>query len=209
MKIAVIGANGRSGGLLVKEAVSRGHDVTAIVRTENKSEAQKVLKKDLFDLNYQDLEDFDVIIDAFAVWKEEEMPLHHKHILHLILLLKGKKNRLLVVGGAGSLYIDNQHNMRLMDAPDFPKEHKSVAAATASVLEELRQYSDVKWTYLCPAADFVFEEPRTGKYKLGGEELIVNSQGQSRIGYADYAVAMIDEAEKAQHIQQRFCVVSE
>ena len=79
----------------------------------------------------------------------------------------------------------------------------------AKALSELRQRNDIKWTYLSPAGDFQAEGVRTGKYILGGEELTLNSKGESVISYADYAIAMIDEAENGNHIQQRFSVVSE
>ena len=79
----------------------------------------------------------------------------------------------------------------------------------AKALDELRKRNDVRWTYISPAADFRVDGPRTGKYTLGGEELIVNSKGESVISYADYAVAIIDEAEKGNHIGQRISVVGE
>lgn len=99
--------------------------------------------------------------------------------------------------------------MRLMDTPDFPAIFKSVAANMGKAFDVLRVRKDVKWTYLSPAANFVANGPRTGKYTAGGEELLVNSKGESRISYADYAIATIDEAESGKHIQARFTVVSE
>lgn len=106
MKIAVICANGKAGKLIVKEAVSRGLDVTAVVREENQSATQKVIQKDLFDLTVEDLEGFDVVIDAFGAWTEDTLPLHSTSLKKLCDLLSGSSTRLLVVGGAGSLYVN-------------------------------------------------------------------------------------------------------
>ena len=99
MKIAVICANGKAGKLIVKEAVSRGLDVTAVVRGENATEAKEVLKKDLFDLTADDLKGFDVVIDAFGAWTEETLPLHSTSLKHLCDILSGTETRLLIVGG--------------------------------------------------------------------------------------------------------------
>ena len=207
MKIAVVCANGKEGKLLVQEAVDRGLDVTAVVRGENRSAAEKVLNKDLFQLTAEDLKGFDVVIDAFGAWTEETRPQHSTSLKHLCDILSGTETRLLVVGGAGSLYVNPEHTACVADGPDFPDAFKPLAAAMAKALSELRERRDVKWTYISPAADFQAEGEKTGKYILGGEELTVNSRGESIISYADYAAAMIDEAVKGNHIQQRISVV--
>ena len=207
MKIAVVCANGKAGKLIVKEAVDRGLDVTAVVREENQSAAGKVLQKDLFDLTRADLEGFDVVIDAFGAWTEDTLPQHSTSLKHLCDALSGTDTRLLIVGGAGSLYVNPEHTACVADGSDFPDAFKPLAAAMARALTELRTRSDVKWTYLSPAADFQAEGERTGKYLLGGEELTLNSRGESVISYADYAIAMVDEAQKGNHIQQRISVV--
>ena len=207
MKIAIVCANGKAGKLIVKEAVDRGLDVTAVVREENQSAAGKVLQKDLFDLTRADLEGFDVVIDAFGAWTEDTLPQHSTSLKHLCDALSGTDTRLLIVGGAGSLYVNPEHTACVADGSDFPDAFKPLAAAMARALTELRARSDVKWTYLSPAADFQAEGERTGKYLLGGEELTLNSRGESVISYADYAIAMVDEAQKGNHIQQRISVV--
>ena len=207
MKIAVVCANGKAGKLIVKEAVDRGLDVTAVVREANQSAAGKVLQKDLFDLARADLEGFDVVIDAFGAWTEDTLPQHSTSLKHLCDALSGTDTRLLIVGGAGSLYVNLEHTACVADGPDFPDAFKPLAAAMAKALTELRTRSDVKWTYLSPAADFQAEGERTGKYLLGGEELTLNGRGESVISYADYAIAMVDEAQKGSHIQQRISAV--
>lgn len=209
MKIAVICANGKAGKLIVKEAVSRGLDVTAVVRGENATEAKEVLKKDLFDLTADDLKEFDVVIDAFGAWTEETLPLHSTSLKHLCDILSGTDIRLLIVGGAGSLYVNPEHTVCVADGPDFPDAFKPLASAMAKALSELRERKDVKWTYISPAGDFQAEGERTGKYILGGEELTLNSKGESIISYADYAIAMVDEAVNGNYIQKRISVVRE
>ncbi len=191
----------------MKEAADRGLDVTAVVRGENHSAALKVIEKDLFDLTAADLAGFDVVIDAFGAWTEETLPLHSTSLKHLCDLLSGTDTRLLVVGGAGSLYVNPEHTATVSEGAGFPDAFKPLAAAMAKALTELRSRSDVKWTYVSPAGDFQAEGERTGTYILGGEELTLNSRGESIISYADYAIAMIDEAVNGSHIQQRISVV--
>ena len=207
MKIAVVCANGKSGKLIVKEAVDRGLDVTAVVRGENESVATKAISKDLFDLTAEDFKGFDVVIDAFGAWAEEALPLHSKSLKHLCDILSGTDTRLLVNGGAGSLYVNKEHTACVSDDPNFPDMFKPLASAMAKALGELRERKDVKWTYISPACDFQAEGERTGKYILGGEELTLNPAGESLISYADYAIAMIDEATKGSHIGERISVV--
>ena len=209
MKIAVICANGKEGKLIVEEAITKGADVTAVVRGENQSKATKVIQKDLFDLTVTDLEDFDVVIDAFGAWTPETLPQHSTSLKHLCDLVSGKETRLLVVGGAGSLYVNPEHTVQVMDGADFPEVFKPLASHMGKALDELRTRTDVKWTYISTAGDFQADGAKSGKYILGGEELTLNARGESVISYADYAVAMVDEALNGDHIQQRISVVAE
>mgnify|MGYP001032351410 CR=1 FL=1 len=209
MKIAVICANGKEGKLIVEEAITRGADVTAIVRGENQSAAKQVIQKDLFDLTAADLEGFDVVIDAFGAWTPKTLPQHNTSLKHLCDLVSGKRTRLLVVGGAGSLYVNPEHTIQVMDGADFPEMFKPLASNMGKALDALRTRTDVRWTYISPAGDFQAEEAKTGKYILAGEELTLNTKGESVISYADYAVAMVDEALNGNHIQQRISVVAE
>ena len=208
-KIAVVCANGKAGQLIVKEAVSRGFDVTAVVKGENKSVADKAIIKDLFELTTDDLKGFDAVVDAFGAWSPETLPQHSTSLRHLCDILSGTDTRLLVVGGAGSLYVNAEHSLQVIDGPDFPEMFKPLAAAQGKALDELRGRSDVKWTFISPARDFQADGERTGKYILAGEELTLNSKGESIISYADYAIAMVDEIENGDHICQRISVVRE
>ena len=143
------------------------------------------------DSTSSDLREFDVVIDAFGTWAEETLPLHSTSLKHLCDLLSGTDTRLLVVGGAGSLYVDSEHTSQVKDEKDFPKAFLPLAQAMGKALDELRLRKDVRWTYLSPAADFQADGKRTGKYLLGGEELTLNCKGESAISYADYAIAMV------------------
>lgn len=157
-------------------------------------------------LTREDLEGFDVVVDAFGVWDDEKMNLHSVTLNHLADILSGSSTRLLVVGGAGSLYMDKDHSQRLFETADFPKEYLPVSRGQGKSLDELRKRNDVKWTYISPAAEFDPEGKRTGSYVLAGEEFTVNEKGESYISYADYAVALVDEAEKGNHIRERISV---
>lgn len=207
MKVAVVCANGKAGQLITKEAVQRGLDVTAVVRGENRSAAPRSISRDVLDITAEDLKGFDVVVDAFGAWTEDTLPMHSSSLKTLCDALSGTETRLLVVGGAGSLYVNPEHTACVADGPDFPDMFKPLAAAMAKALSELRQRNDVKWTYISPAGDFQAEGERSGEYILGGEELTLNEKGESVISYADYAVAMVDEIVKGSHIHERISVV--
>ena len=208
MKIAVVAAAGKAGRKIVREAKDRGFEVTAFVRKVAEIDgADKVIVRDIFDLTKDDLAGFDAVVDAFGAWTEDVLPLHSTTLAHLCDVLSGTNTRLLVVGGAGSLYVNPEHTMQVMDTPDFPEIFKPLASAQGKALEELRERNDVQWTFISPAGDFQADGERTGKYILAGEELKLNAAGESIISYADYAIAMVDEIEKGNHIQQRISVV--
>ena len=208
-KVAIVCAAGKEGRLLVSEALARGYVVTGFVRKESDAvdPAAKKVVKDLFDLTREDLAGFDAVIDAFGAWTPDTLPLHKTSLAHLCDILSGTKVRLLVVGGAGSLYVNPEHTVQVKDLESFPDAFKPLATNMGEALAQLRKRSDVVWTYLSPAGDFVADGERTGEYLLGGEKYFVNDKGVSRISYADYAIAMIDEVENANHIQKRFSVI--
>lgn len=207
MKIAVICANGKSGKLIVSEALARGFDVTAVARGDNRTEAKQFVKKDLFDLTAADVAAFDVIVDAFGAWTADTLELHTKSLMHLCDIISGTDKRLLVVGGAGSLYVNPEHTAVVSDSPDFPAMFLPLAKAQGKSLAELRKRDDVRWTFVSPACDFQAEGERSGAYILAGEELTLNSRGESVISYADYAIAIVDEIASGKHIRERISVV--
>ncbi|HBC90206.1 MAG TPA: NADH-flavin reductase [Lactococcus sp.] len=206
MKLAVVAANGKVGRLIVQEATDRGIDVTAIVRSENKTAAQSVLEKDLFDLTKEDVKDFDVIIDAFGIWAEDSLEQHTASVQHLADLVENTDKRLLVVGGAGSLYLNPEHSLQLYQSENFPEAFKPLTAAMAESLAALRKRDNVKWTYVSPAIDFRPEGEKTGDYVVAGEELTLNAKDESIISYADYAKAMINIALEENYVGQRISV---
>ena len=111
--------------------------------------------------------------------------------------------RYIAVGGAGSLLLSG--GSRVIDSPGFPEEYKAEASAGSVFLDTLRQEKDLDWTFLSPSAEFV-ETARTGKFRLGQDELLVSSEGRSWISFADFAIALIDEVETPKHSRQRFTV---
>ncbi len=210
MKIAVIGASGKQGKMLVEEAIKRGHEVTAIVRNKNRMKdfSGKLIEKDILALTYDDVKENDVVINAFGTGMGDDPVLHQTVMSHMIDIFTGKPNRFLVVGGASTLYVDKEHKVRLLDTPDFPDAWKPVAGSMAKAFDTLKQHSDINWTFFSPAAFFMADGKRTGSYTLGQDEMIVNSEGKSEISYADYAIAMIDEAEKGNFIRKRFTAIA-
>jgi uncharacterized protein len=210
MKIAIVGASGKAGSLILNEAVSRGHNVTAIVRNASKLQDKNVavIEKDVFDLTVSDLNEYDVVVNAFgAPLGEEQAHVDAGHAL--IEALKGTKIRLLVVGGAGSLFVDDNKTVRLIDTPEFPDFVKPTAKGQGRNLMELQETNDLTWTFISPSAVFDAEGKRTGSYQSGKEQLLVNSKGESYISYADFAIAVVDEVENPRHLNERFTVVGE
>ena len=160
-------------------------------------------------LTREDLAGFDAVVDGFGAWEEDKLSGHVKTSQHLCDILSGTDIRLLIVGGAGSLYVNPEHTAVVSDGADFPSMFLPLAKAQGEELARLRERNDVKWTFVSPAGDFQADGERSGKYILAGEELTLNSRGESIISYADYAIAMVDEIEKGDHIHQRISVVRE
>jgi len=209
MKMAVIGGNGKMGQLIIEEALGRGHEVTTFVRQNGSHESKvRVVNKDLFALSSCDLKEFDAIVNAFGVWKPEDVPLFSKAAQHLSEALSGQEGRLLVIGSAGSLYVDSEKTTRFMDTPDMPDFAVPVATEQAKALDYLYTRDDVRWTYLSPPVDFRPKGAKTSAYKLAGDVLTLSSAGETQISYADAAIAVVDEIENGDYIQQRFSVVA-
>ncbi|MCR8869420.1 NAD(P)-dependent oxidoreductase [Peribacillus frigoritolerans] len=211
MKIGIIGASGKAGSLILKEALTRGHEVTAIVRDEARVQIQgaSVLEKDIFNLKEEDIKEFDVVVNAFGAAPGKE----HLHVDAGNILIEAMKGapqtKLIVVGGAGSLFVDEAKTIRVLDTPEFPKEYFATAFNQSKNLGDLQNATDIQWTFISPSAFFDPQGNRTGRYKLGKDNLLVNSKGESYVSYADFALAVLDEIENPQHINQRFTVVAE
>jgi len=210
MKIGIIGATGKAGNFILKEAVSRGHEVTAIVRSAAKIVAENVavIEKDIFSLTTEDVQKFDVIVNAFGAPAGEEH-LHVEAGRKLIDILQdAASTKLFVVGGAGSLFVDPEKTVTVMSTPDFPAIYLPTAENQGKNLEDLKA-SSITWTFLSPSAFFDSEGPRTGQYIAGIDHLLVNTKGASYVSYADYAIAVLDELENPKHVNERFTVASE
>ena len=191
MKTAVIGATGFVGSALLKEALDRGHEVTAIVRHPEKLQPHP---------------SHDAVISAFNPgWGNPDI--YNLQIKGTRAIIDGVKKagikRLLFVGGAGSLEV--KPGVQAVDLPGFPAEYKQGALATREALNLLRKESSLDWSFLSPSAD-LSPGQRTGKFRLGKDQMLNDANGQSRISTQDYAVAMIDEVERPAHIRQRFTV---
>lgn len=199
--IAIIGATGRAGGQLLEEALRRGHTVTAIARKAlSLSNRAGVTVKEVDILDATALENAVQGVDAVF------SAAHFSGIPASAIIQPIKKagvKRLLVVGGAGSLFA--APNLKVIDTPNFPDEYKAEASAGGVYLDTLRLETELDWTFLSPSALFL-EGDRTGKFRLGQDNLLVDETGKSWITFADYAIAYLDELEKPAHSRQRFTV---
>lgn len=208
MKITVIGANGATGRRVVAEAVRRGHEVTAITRGANRSQAQSHIQREASAITATDLEGADAVVDALGFFAPEQLDQHVATSQHFADLLSGTDVRLVVVGGAGSLYLDPEHTTQLLESEDFPAEFRPLAKAQADQLAALRQRDDVAWTFISPAAVYDQERPATGKVQVAGEQFTLNERGESVLSYDDYAAALVDELESTQpHLRSRISLL--
>ncbi|MBA5608289.1 NAD(P)-dependent oxidoreductase [Duganella sp. FT3S] len=210
MKIALIGASGFIGSGLLAEALARGHQVTALVGRPERLEpaagltAQATDVLDAARLSSQ-LAGHDAVISAFSGHAQQGVRDYYNRGVDAILAATKQAGvaRLLMVGGAGSLGV--APGVQVVDSPDFPAQWKESALGARDTLEKLRQESTLDWTLLSPAA-VIAPGPRTGQFRLGGDQLLTDENGASKISVADYAVAMMDELEHPAHTRRRFSV---
>lgn len=210
MKIALIGATGHVGHYFLEEALRRGHAVTALLREPARLAAREgvtAVKADVYDAAQvaRAVAGHDLVISAFnAGWGNPEI--RRAHAAGSRAILEGAKAagvRLLVLGGAGSLEITP--GQRLVDSPEFPEQWKQGALGAADALDQLREEKELDWAFLSPAM-LLEGETRTGSFRVGGDQVLFDAKGESRISLPDLAVAMLDEAEKPAHRRQRFTV---
>lgn len=208
MKIAVIACNGRVGRLIVEEALNKGYDVVGFGTGENKSKTTKYINKNALDLTQADLSSFDAVVDAVGGWTSDTIPNITNVIIHLADILSGTNVRLYVSGGAGSLFVNKERTLTVDMGPDFPNSWKPLSKAHGEGLAYLRKANNLNWTYISPACNFIADGAKTGEYQLGGEELILNKNGESTMSYADFALAFIDVIESGKYNKERISVNS-
>jgi putative NADH-flavin reductase len=211
MKIALIGATGFVGSAILQEALNRGHEVTAIVRHPEKLQPHAKLRPQKGDVYSEDevarlVAGHDAVVSAFNPgWSNPDI--YNQQVKGARAIIGGVKKagvqRLLFVGGAGSLEV--KPGVQSVDTPEFPKEWKQGSLATREALNMLRKEPGLEWSFLSPSAD-ISPGQRTGKFRLGTNQMLRDANGQSRISTQDYAMAMIDELERPTHIRQRFTV---
>lgn len=200
MHVAVLGASGKGGSEIVRELVARGHSVVGISRhPENIPQLDGVTAKAGDASNADQLAGLIKGVDA--VISALHFDITADHLLGAVKA--AGVDRLLVMGGAASL--KGADGVRLYDSPSFPEEIKPFVIGGIHFLDAIRQEQDVDWTFFSPAM-LIFEGERKGpgSFRLGGEELVTDADGNSKISYADYAIAMVDELEQHNHSRARF-----
>lgn len=209
MKIALFGATGMIGKRILTEALERGHEVTAIVRDRARLGVQHerlaVVTGDIFHTARvaEVVRGHEVVISAFGPKMGEEQTLLEATQSLIAGVKKAGVSRLIAVGGAGSLEVAK--GVQLVDTPEFPDFIKPIALAHREALEMYRQEKELDWTNVSPAA-LIEPGERTGTYRIGTDQLVVNEQGESRISVEDYAVAILDEVENPRFSRMRFTV---
>ena len=202
MKIVLIGATGMAGSRILEELVSRGHYVKAIARDTHKvSDTERVLTVDL------DLTDREALVNELKGQDAVVSAVRFQGLdasAFIDSIRESNVKRFIVVGGAGSLNAPNQTNVRLVDTDEFPEEYKVEAQAGAKFLDALKQVDDLDWTLISPSLEFG-PGKRTGEFRKGKDDLLTGEDG-SKISTEDFAIALADELEQKNHIQERFTV---
>ena len=214
MEIALIGATGFVGSAVLKEALDRGIQVTAIVRQPEKLQAQKnltIIKGDVMDSdNLSELfKGNDVVVSAYnAGWANPDLYNEYLEGSQSIqeAVKKSGVKRYIVLGGAGSLFV--APGVQLIDTPQFPAEWKPGALAARDYLNILKKEDQLDWTYLSPAIEMNLGTPheRKGTYRTGLDNPVFDANNKSTISVEDLAVAILDEVENPKHIRVRFTV---
>lgn len=209
MKIALIGANGNVGKIILKEALLRGHEVTGIVRNISKNEEKqanlKLIEGDIFDEENisKAIEGNDIVISAFGPKHGEEKTLVEATKRLIAAVKEAGVPRILSMGGAGSLLVEG--DIKLVETNGFPESWKPIALAHGEDLDYYKKEKNINWTNLSPAA-MLEAGKRTGIYRIGENYLITDEKGESHISFEDFAFAMLEEVEKPKFSGKRFTV---
>lgn len=207
MNILVIGANGKAGHRIVEKALKVGHQVTGLVRREGAIEGIRTIVKDALQLTKEELTQFDVVVNATSAFTPDTYHLPADLTLLLVKALANTNTRLIAIGGAGSLYVDEDHTIQLNDTPDFPKEFLVRSKTHGKSDDILRKFSNVDWTMFTPPPIFDVEGPESNDYVIGNETLILNKEGHPYISYETYAQILVDEINNHKFGRQRFTAV--
>lgn len=207
MNILVIGANGKAGRLIVEKALKAGHQVSGVVRREGAIEGIPTIVKDALQLTKQELTQFDVVVNATSAFTPDTYHLPADLTLLLVKALANTNTRLIAIGGAGSLYVDEDHTVQLNDTPEFPKEFLARSKTHGKSDDILRKFSNVDWTMFTPPPILDAEGPESNDYVLGNENVILNKEDKPYISYATFAQTLVDEINNHKFSRQRFTAV--
>ena len=207
MNILVIGANGNAGRRIVEKALKAGHQVTGVVRREGAIEGIPTIVKDALQLTKQELTQFDVVVNATSAFTPDTYHLPADLTLLLVKALANTNTRLIAIGGAGSLYVDEDHTVQLNDTPEFPKEFLARSKTHGKSDDILRKFSNVDWTMFTPPPILDAEGPESKDYILGNENVILNKEGKPYISYDTFAQILVDEINNYKFGRQRFTAV--
>lgn len=207
MNILVIGANGKAGHRIVEKALKAGHQVTGLVRREGAIEGIPTIVKDALQLTKQELTQFDVVVNATSAFTPDTYHLPADLTLLLVKALANTNTRLIAIGGAGSLYVDEDHTVQLNDTLEFPKEFLARSKTHDKSDDILRKFSNVDWTMFTPPPILDAEGPESNDYVLGNENVILNKEGKPYISYATFAQILVDEINNHKFGRQRFTAV--
>lgn len=207
MNILVIGANGNAGRRIVEKALKAGHQVSGVVRREGAIEGIPTIVKDALQLTKQELTQFDVVVNATSAFTPDTYHLPADLTLLLVKALANTNTRLIAIGGAVSLYVDEDHTVQLNDTPEFPKEFLARSKTHGKSDDILRKFSNVDWTMFTPPPILDAEGPESDDYVLGNENVILNKEGKPYISYATFAQILVDEINNHKFSRQRFTAV--
>lgn len=215
LKVMVIGAYGKVGRLVIKNAIASGMDVTAVAHKKHadiKLATKDILIKDAMNLNAQDISGVDVIVDAVGGWNKQTAHFIPDVLGKIVQLLDGSSTRYIKVGGANTLYINRDHSQQLQDLTSYyPIKFKFLCDAHKNALDLLRTYSNIAWTYVTPPFNFVSNGAATGEYKVFGEEFKANFRGDDGqndyISYADFSTGIVDMIQNDRYLRQRVTLV--
>ena len=210
MKVVLYGATGMIGSRILKELLTRGHKVTAVMRDPSTLKPQNNVTIEKGDLMDPDsiaklAWGAEVIVSAYGPPSADPSKANQLTDAARALIAGARRAgspRIIMVGGAGSLEISP--GLQIVDAPTFPEAYKPVALAHRDAFYVLRE-SDLNWTYFSPAM-MIQPGERTGKFRLGKDALVSDDKGNSSISAEDYAIALVDEVEQGRHTKQRFTI---